>query len=291
MRLDLNAVPLPPSSVSLAFVVLCLGLSVVTQEAMAGPFNAPGHLPSEMTAWATSVDDALAGPVDIAQPGLGVANFGLPSLVLGPSLTGGAAGSSDVFSLGDGGFITLFFDAGIGDGIGNDFAVFENGFIDQGSGFLFAEFAFVEVSTNGSDFVRFPTTSLQAIPVSAFGVVDPSDYHNFAGDQLIGVGTGFDLHDLIDDPLVRNATVALTDIRFVRIVDVVGDGSTFDGAGEPVFDPYATSFAAGGFDAEAVGILHTAPEPDGGMLLTFGVIVLVAAARVRGRQRSCTSGF
>ncbi len=268
----------------LAAVAICLVL--VAGAAMAGPFDDPGHLPGEMTAWATSVDDFMAGPVDIAQPGLGFANFGLPALVLGPSQTNSGTEPGDVVSLGDGGFITLHFDGGIGDGIGNDFAVFENGFVDQGSGFFFGEFAFVEVSTNGLDFARFPPTSLQASPVGAFAVVDPTDYHNLAGDQLIGFGTGFDLGDLWDDPLVQNATLDLTDVRFVRIVDVVGDGSTADQAGEPIYDPYATAFAAGGFDAEAVGVLHTAPEPRTVQLLAVGVAALIGAARARDRRKN-----
>lgn len=289
MRIQ-ESVDLPLSSAArVAFWGLFLGLGVFARAAAAGPFNDPGHLPVEMTAWATAVEEAVAGPVDVAAPELGVASFGLPSLVLGPSNTGGMVGSSDVFTLGDGGFITLYFDTGIGDGIGNDFAVFENGFVDQGSGFFFGEFAFVEVSTDGFDFARFPATSLQATPVPAFAVVDPTDYQNFAGDQMIGFGTGFDLRDLIDDPLVQNATVALTDIRFVRLVDVIGDGSTTDQAGLPVYDPYATAFPAGGFDAEAVGVLHTAPEPGRGSLLGAGVIVLVWAARARHRRRPCVS--
>jgi hypothetical protein len=265
-------------------IVICWML--VAAAAMAGPFDDPGHLPSEMTAWATSVDDFMAGPVDIAQPGLGYADFGLPALVLGPSQTDGGTDPGDVFSLGDGGFITLYFDAGIGDGIGNDFAVFENGFVDQGSGFFFGEFAFVEVSTDGLDFARFPATSLQASPVGAFAVVDPTDYHNLAGDQLIGFGTGFDLGDLWDDPLVQNATLDLTDVRFVRIVDVIGDGSTVDQASEPIYDPYATAFASGGFDAEAVGVLHTAPEPRSVQLLAVGVAALIGAARARERRKN-----
>ncbi len=285
MRINASTLVALPAVVIRPAVVACLIL--VAGSAVAGPFNDLGHLPEEMTAWATSVDDFMAGPVDIAQPELGVANFGLPALVLGPSLTDETVGPSDVFSLGDGGFITLHFDDGIGDGIGNDFAIFENGFVDQGSGFFFGEFAFVEVSSNGLDFARFPSTSLQADPVLGLGVLDPSDYHNLAGDQMIGFGTGFDLRDLANDPLVLNATLALTDVRFVRIVDVIGDGSTVDRAGQSIYDPYATAFPSGGFDAEAVGVLHTAPEPQTVHLLAVGVVALIAVARARLRRDPC----
>jgi hypothetical protein len=143
------------------------------------------------------------------------------------------------------------------------------------------------VSSDGVYFARFPSISLQPDPVGAFAEVDPSDYHNFAGDQLIGVGTGFDLHDLLDDPLVLNTTIDLTDVRFVRIMDVVGDGSTTDQAGQPIYDPYPTAFEAGGFDAEAVGVLHNAPEPQTIHLLVVGVIALIALAGIRNRRNPC----
>ena len=266
---------------------LCLGFVVTARTAVAGPYNDPGYLPSEMMAWASLVDEFNVGPVDIAQPSLGLASYGLPQYVLGVSLTGGTVGAGDVVSLGDGGSITLYFEAGIADGIGDDFAVFENGFVDQGSGYFFGEFAFVEVSTDGVDFTRFPAVSLQATSVSAFGVVDPSDYDNFAGDQMIGVGSGFDLHDLIDDPLVQDATVALTEIRFVRIIDVIGNGSSFDDLGQPIYDPYATAFASGGFDAEAVGVLHTVPEPGKASGLLIGMLVLLGAAEARRGRKPC----
>ena len=52
--------------------------------------------------------------------------------------------ASDAVSLGRGGAITLGFDAPIRDGLGFDFAVFENSFSDA-----FLELAYVEVSSNG----------------------------------------------------------------------------------------------------------------------------------------------
>jgi hypothetical protein len=271
-------------NVALVISLLIAALVVAPREVGAGPFTEPGHAPAEMAAWATSVDDFVAGPLDIAQPGLGDASSGLPALALGPSLTGGVAGSSDVVSLGDGGSLTLYFDEGIADGLGNDFAVFENGFIDQGSGLIFGEFAFVEVSTNGLDFVRIPSTSLQAVPVGSFDVVDPTDYHNLAGDQLIGFGTGFDLHDLLNHPLVLDMTLHLADVRYVRIIDVIGDGSSVDQFGDPIYDPYTTAFPSGGFDAEAVGILNTVPEPAIAQSMFIGVAVLAALGRQSRRQ-------
>jgi hypothetical protein len=278
MRID--ASPLFELSVA----VLCLILA--PSAGWAGPFDDPGHLPWEMTAWATAVDEFVPGPVDVADPELGLADFGLPALVLGPSETNGGTEPGHVASLGDGGFITLEFETGIGYDLGNDFAIFENGFLDSQSGLFFGEFAFVEVSSNGFDFVRFPSTSLQASPVGSFGVVDPSDYHNLAGDQLIGYGTGFDLGELWDHPLVQNGTLLLTDVRFVRIVDVIGDGSTLDAADQPIYDPYETAFPSGGFDAEAVGVLHSAPEPKIIQLLAVGVVSLIAAARARDRRKN-----
>jgi hypothetical protein len=72
-------------------------------------------------------------------------------------------------------------------------------------------------------------------------------------------------------------------------VDVIGDGSTFDQFGQPIYDPYATDFASGGFDAEAIGVLHTAPEPQTLPLLMVGVTTLIGLARTRNRRIPCVS--
>lgn len=258
-----------------------LGLSLaigVAGPALAGPYADVGYDPILMVAWASEVDELVRGPMDIANPGLGDASFGLEANVVGPS----TGSSFDVVSLGDGGSITLFFDTGISDGTGDDFAVFENAFFSVGG--LFGEFAFVEVSSNGVDFARFEAHSLQTAPVPGGGVVDPTDYGNFAGDQAQPLGTGFDLGELAADPLVIGGDVDLADVSYVRLIDVIGDGTTLDAAGLPIYDPYPTPFWIGGFDLEAVGVIHPVPEP--GSLLMFGAGTLLLA-QLRKRRRPC----
>jgi len=165
---------------------------------------------------------------------------------------------------------------------GYDFVVFENGFISQydtagGSvrGQMLAELGYVEVSSNGVDFVRFDSVCLAAGPVGPYGTIEISDVYNLAGKHpnAYGVctGTPFDLHQLADHRLVRNGTVDINDICFVRIVDVPGSGDFFDGAGRmidpatwpnwtnydanhPVYDAWVTE-GSGGFDLEAIGVL------------------------------------
>jgi hypothetical protein len=245
--------------------------------AHAGPYADPGHPPSLVEAWGTEVDGYTRGPLDVANPGLGNASHGAPEWALGAP-TGDLF---DVFSLGDGGQLTLFFADPIRDHAGDDFAVFENGFFAPGG--FFGELAFVEVSSNGTDFARFPSVCLRDDPVAGGEPIDPTDYHNLAGKHLLGSGTGFDLADLAAHPLVVAGVVALDEIAYVRLVDVIGDGSTLDGAGNPVYDPYPTPFASGGFDADAVGVL---PEPERALSLAAGALAL---AGLTLRRRPCAS--
>jgi hypothetical protein len=230
----------------------------------------------EMQAWATSVEEVVRGPMDIADPGLGNASWGEESYVLGEA-------ANDVFltlSLGDGGSITLGLETGIGDGPGDDFAVFENGIWSE-EGF-FAELAFVEVSSNGVDFARFAAESNQSTPVPGGGIVDPANYYNLAGVDPVGTGTGFDLVELTNHPLALSGDLDLQDVGFVRLVDVIGDGSTFDADSMPVYDPYATPFQTGGFDLNGVGVLNV-PEPATTLLLALGLLVLALLTRLRER--------
>ncbi|MGE4652748.1 MAG: DUF4465 domain-containing protein [Myxococcota bacterium] len=262
-----------------ALLLLCTGsLPAVQASAQTG------YAPELMQAWATSVQELLRGPLDIAAPGAGAASYGEGGFALGPA----SSDSADVVSLGDGGSIALHFASGISDGPGDDLAVFENGFFTVGG--LFGEFAFVEVSSNGVDFGRFESACDVTQPVPGFGAVDPNDYQGLAGDQAIGSGTGFDLAEFADHPLVSSGALNLLAVSHVRIIDVIGDGSASDSLGWPIYDPYPTAFETGGFDLEAIGVLHTAPEPASVAQLAAGLLALQWLARhPRSRSRAPAS--
>ena len=236
----------------------------------AGPYSEPGVINTDPSAWAIGHKNLVRGPVDIANPDGPKASFGQPEYAYGAA----DCNYLDVVSLGDGGEITMIFNPPITNGPGADFAVFENGF--PAAGYLFAELAFVEVSTDGSSFARFPSVSLTQDPVDGFGSLDPEDVYNLAGKHPGGLvyecqGTPFDLSELSGHPLVTGGQVTLSEIRYVRVVDVIGDGTTFDDANppNPVYDPYDTPFDKGGFDLQAIGVMH--------QLETQGCFVATAA--------------
>src|SRR5688500_12263686 len=82
----------------------------------------------------------------------------VPANALGHPRGGGLLqGSLDVLSLGEGGSLTLGFAVTIADGPGADLIVFENAFLNRNLTDSFAEAVFVEVSTDGAWFARFPT--------------------------------------------------------------------------------------------------------------------------------------
>lgn len=170
---------------------------------------------------------------------------------------GRASGTSyDVVSLGRGGSITMTFDPPVENGDGWDFAVFENAFNDYN-----LELAYVEVSSNGNDFVRFDTVSLTPDPVGGYGSIDTTLINGFAGKYRQGFGTPFDLSDLLETVQVRSGSVDISQITHVRIVDIIGDGSYFDSQGNVIYDPFPT-FGSAGFDLDAIGVSNGAPYPE-----------------------------
>jgi len=222
---------------------------LVSTAAVAGPF-APstgiGKSDPAFVAWATSYSNYLpGGSVD--------AEFRTPEKALGPAV----GDSFDIVSLGNAGSITLSFSGTLFNGPGWDFAVFENGFSDT-----FLELAFVEVSSDGANFFRFPAFSFTPSAVGAFGSLDPTNIDGFAGKYRQGFGTPFDL-DVFKDA----QGIDVNRISHIRLVDVVGNGTELDsfpasfGGPHPIYDPYPTTGSTG-FDLDAIGARYfTAATP------------------------------
>ena len=193
-----------------------------------------------------------------------------PTKALGP-VTGD---NLDVVSLGDlssaklnagnvaPGQITMTFAKPITNKPGADFVVFENALIASystggaGVGGVAAELAYVEVSSDGTHFARFPSASLTPAAVGSYGTIDPTNVGGLAGKHVNAYGdcwgTPFDLGTLAADPLVAGGQLNLNAVRYVRIVDIPGRGDFLDSQGRPIYDSWFT-FGSGGFDLEAVG--------------------------------------
>jgi hypothetical protein len=212
----------------------------------AGPYAPAAGLPGStaidqddpsIAAWATAWEDYVIGQ-DVDPM------WQTPDRALGPA----TGDSLDIVSLGRAGQITLTFDEPARNGAGADFTVFENGVSDP-----FLELAYVEVSSDGDNFVRFPNDSLTSDAVGAFGELDPTNLHGYASKYRVGHGTPFDFADLEGvSPLLD-----VNRVSHIRIVDIPGDGSALDSDGHPIFDPHPTLGSAG-VDLEAVGVIHTA---------------------------------
>ena len=220
---------------------------------------------SAFVGWATSAE-IVRGYVKISDT-----TFTYTDNVLGITSNHAFYGTTDnclgkangqFISLGDGGYITLQFDSPIVNGEGHDFAVFENALIpnevpNQDS-IVFYELAFVEVSSNGIDFVRFPAVSHVPtdVQVGTFGYENSNLLTNLAGVFPVFYGYPFDLEELANEP-----NLDVNNITHVRLIDVVGSidpqYGTYDSEGNIINDPYPTPFHSCGFDLDAVGVIHS----------------------------------
>lgn len=200
---------------------------------------------SAFIAWA-NVCTVKRGLQDTSDNSLGYANVGDETMALS------VAGSNGVVSLGDGGSAILQFSLPLADGPGPDLAVFENSFDDA-----FLELAFVEASSDGVNYFRFPATSNTdtTTQTSSFGPTNATLINNLAGKYRSLYGTPFDLADLPSTALLNPLA-----ITHIKIIDVIGSIQnqycTRDQYNHKINDPWPTGFGSGGFDLDAVGVIH-----------------------------------
>lgn len=192
------------------------------------------------------------GWLDIADKSLGKPSLGTSASALGYP-------DPDVLSLGDSGTAVVTFAYSIYNGAGPDFAVFENGFANpQDPVMAYLELAFVEVSSDGTNFFRFPATcnTQDTTQIDNFTYSDASLVNNLAGKYISGYGTPFDLEELKGTP-----GLDIDHITHVRLVDVVGSinpaHASYDKNNHVINDPYPSVYPSGGFDLNAVGVLNS----------------------------------
>lgn len=200
---------------------------------------------SAFVAWAKECS-VTRGYKNISNQSLGFATVGGESMAIGPVGNG-------VVSLGDGGSAILTFQHPIKNGEGFDFAIFENAFNDT-----FLELAFVEVSSDGTNYVRFPATSntQNTSQIGPFdNVGEASKINNLAGKYKVNYGTPFDLNELSE-----NGLLDINAITHIKIIDVVGSinplYASYDNNNNIINDPFPTGFDSGGFDLDAIGVIH-----------------------------------
>jgi hypothetical protein len=198
--------------------------------------------------WATACK-VTRGWQDISNTSLGKTTAGDSAMAIGHA-------DASIVSLGDSGSAILTFQSPIKNGNGFDFCVYENSFSDN-----FLELAFVEVSSDGINFIRFPATSntptlTQIGPFDLIGVANK--LNNLAGKYRGNYGTPFDLQEL-----QGIQGLDINNITHIKIIDVVGNinapYATYDKNNNAVNDPWPTAFASGGFDLDAVGVIHQLP--------------------------------
>jgi hypothetical protein len=267
-----------------AVLVIC---SYASTAAQAGMYSGPTDvvhpidpaIPSAsplFTEWASAIDPART---HFAPRGSTmISNTGFNSL-----------GDLDAAQIANGdspGYLTVTFPRAIRNGAGPDFAAFENGFGFGSPNGLFAELAYVEVSTNGIDFACFPSISTNVAPVTgsgAFAGFGMSNVYNLAGKHAAGFGTPFNLDDLATNAAVIGGLVDLNNIQFVKLVDIPGNGSFLDSQGHPILDNWLTT-GSGGYDFRlpvglGIGVVNAVPEPATFCLAICSLYPLFALSR------------
>ena len=242
----------------MSFKPILLPLIFIASQAFAQSYAPPAEqsgttaIPSNSPLFVNWASNAIIerGFINIEDPsatdqGSNYASFGTNTNAVGIA-------DNSVVSLGDAGEAILTFEQPITNKIGYDFAVFENSFSDT-----YLELAFVEVSSDGINYFRFPSHSetQTQTQVAGFGNLEATYLYNLAGKYREAFGTPFDLDEIDDDPLLDK-----NNITHVKLIDVVGSINptygSYDSQGNIINDPFPTPFYSSGFDLDAVGVIN-----------------------------------
>lgn len=259
--------------ITILTLLLAGGTAFAAPGDLDGPYDEHGVLSNVINSWATSVT--------------GSSGYTNPDNILGSLDTGLAVGSG-------GGSITVGFDVTITNGNGDDFVVWENGFLSDyippgtvhPHDGVYAEFAFVSVSTDGANWATFPTAYLDNM--TPFPNVDTTYVNNLAGNYIAWYGdsanwegTGFNLDDLAGNSAVLAGLVDLDNINYVRLDDIIGageGGTEVDSLGNTIYDGNGWS-GTGGADFNGVGVINATPIPGAVWLFGSGVVALIGIRR------------
>ncbi len=229
-----------------------------------------------------------------------------------------------VLSLGHGASITLTFGRAVPRQGNWSFAVFNNAFLStapgldgrgggtnyvynglgtnlvsvaRGDNFVWCKPAFVDVSSDATNWARFPVTYWNTDVLFQASVPDTPDHwlsqdvtmiDGLAGKVILQYGTPFSLSTLTNSSPVISGSVNLDNIRYIRLTDVIGDGSTTDQYGNVIRSPYydgtqlpalvaAPDSSTDGFCLRGVAILETpAPTISGTAMSQTGFLINVS---------------
>ena len=221
--------------------ILLLVIASAALRAQDGPF--PPAVGEEGTTAVPIDDERVLRWADTVERYAPVEGAPLDAAFANPEQALGVAegNSFQIVSLARGELIVSFQEP-FQNGEGPELAVFENSFSNT-----FLELAFVEVSSDGVNFVRFPNQSLTPM---GMGAVFATNIDGLAGKYRGGYGTPFDFQDL-----PPSALLDLESVRFVRLIDIVG-GDEVDSFGRTIYDSFIGGVSTG-FDCDGVAALET----------------------------------
>ncbi len=224
-----------------------------------------------------------------------------------------------VLSLGHGASITLTFGQAVPRQGGWNFAVFNNAFLStapglvnrgggtnyvydgqgtnlvpvaRGNNFIWTKPALVDVSSDATNWARFPVTYWNTDVLFQATVPDSPDHwlsqdvtmiDGLAGKAVLQYGTPFSFSALTNAPQVISGLVNLDNIHYIRLTDVIGDGSTTDQYGNAIYSPY--------YDGTQLPALVATPDSSTDGFCLRGVAILETPAPTIGGVSLTASGF